>query len=470
MTTEIGHNQKKITENLRSPSDATRRSFLGTAAAGTAASSLVLGSMRTVHASQDETIQIALIGCGGRGSGAATNSLSVPNESLKMVAMADVFDNRLQSSYQGLMGQFQDKMDVPEDRRFVGFDAYKMAMDCLRPGDVVILTTPPAFRWVHFRYAIERGLNVFMEKPVTVDAPTSLRMLELNKLALEKNLKVGVGLMCRHCEAREELVDRIRQGEIGDVLMLRAYRMAGPTGSAASGPKPEGISELDYQIQRFHSFLWLSGGAFSDFLIHNIDECCWIKDAWPVEAIGSGGRHYRGEDIDQNFDTYSVEYTFGDGTKLFLNGRTISGCHNEFASFVHGSKCCATISARGHSPANCRIYNGQRFERSEIAWRFDRPEPNPYQLEWNRLIDAIRNNKPHNEVERGVMASAVTSMGRMASHTGQQVTLEEFLKLDHEFAPGIDQLTPDSPAPLLAGPDGKYPIPLPGIVVNREYA
>lgn len=470
MTTEIGHNQKKITENLRSPSDATRRSFLGTAAAGTAASSLVLGSMRTVHASQDETIQIALIGCGGRGSGAATNSLSVPNESLKMVAMADVFDNRLQSSYQGLMGQFQDKMDVPEDRRFVGFDAYKMAMDCLRPGDVVILTTPPAFRWVHFRYAIERGLNVFMEKPVTVDAPTSLRMLELNKLALEKNLKVGVGLMCRHCEAREELVDRIRQGEIGDVLMLRAYRMAGPTGSAASGPKPEGISELDYQIQRFHSFLWLSGGAFSDFLIHNIDECCWIKDAWPVEAIGSGGRHYRGEDIDQNFDTYSVEYTFGDGTKLFLNGRTISGCHNEFASFVHGSKCCATISARGHSPANCRIYNGQRFERSEIAWRFGRPEPNPYQLEWNRLIDAIRNNKPHNEVERGVMASAVTSMGRMASHTGQRVTLEEFLKLDHEFAPGIDQLTPDSPAPLLAGPDGKYPIPLPGIVVNREYA
>ncbi len=447
-----------------------RRGFIRTTTTGAVASSLVLGSMRTVHASDDESIQIALVGCGGRGTGATSDSLSVANESIKLVAMADVFDNRLQSSYQSISERFGEKVDVPEDRRFVGFEAYKLAMDCLRPGDVVILTSPPAFRWVHFKYAIERGLNVFMEKPVTVDAPTSNRMLELSKLADAKNLKVGVGLMCRHCDAREELVNRIRDGEIGDVLMLRAYRMAGPTGSAASGPKPEGVSELDYQIQRFHSFLWLSGGAFSDFLIHNIDECCWIKGDFPVEAIASGGRHYRGEDIDQNFDTYSVEYTFGDGTKLFLNGRTIPGCHQEFASYVHGSKNCATISARGHSPALCRIYNGQKFDRESVAWRYGRPEVSPYQLEWNDLIAAIRENKPYNEVPRGVMASAVTSMGRMAAHTGQKITIEEFLKHDHEFAPGIDQLKPDSPAPLLAGPDGKYPVPMPGITTNREYA
>ncbi|MBX3423557.1 MAG: Gfo/Idh/MocA family oxidoreductase [Pirellulaceae bacterium] len=465
MTTHI---QSEQASSIQEPSN--RRGFLRDSATATAATALVAGAMRTVHAADDETIQVALVGCGGRGSGAATNALSVPNEPMKLVAMADVFDNRLQSSFQGLSGQLGDKVDVPEDRRFIGFDAYKLAMDCLRPGDVVILTTPPAFRWVQFRYAIERGLNVFMEKPVTVDAPTSKRMLELSKLADAKNIKAAVGLMCRHCEARHELVKRIRDGEIGDVLMLRAYRMAGPTGSAATGPKPEGISELDYQIQRFHSFLWLSGGAFSDFLIHNIDECCWIKDAWPVEAIGSGGRHYRGEDIDQNFDTYSVEYTFEDGTKLFLNGRTIPGCHNEFASFVHGSKRCATISARGHSPAHCRIYNGQRFNRSEIAWRFDRGEPNPYQLEWNNLIAAIRNNTPYNEVPRGVMASLVTSMGRMACHTGQRITLEEFMEHDHEFAPGIDQLTPTSPSPLPASADGKYPVPMPGIVTNREYA
>ncbi len=174
-----------------------------------------------------------------------------------------------------------EKLDVPEDRRFIGFDGYKKAMDLLKPGDVVILATPPAFRWVHFTYAIEKGLNVFMEKPVTIDGPGSKKMLELAQKSVEKNLKVGVGLMCRHCVARQELHDRIQAGEIGDIILMRAYRMAGPTGSAAALKKPENESELLYQIRNFHAFLWASGGGFSDFLIHNIDECCWMKEAWP---------------------------------------------------------------------------------------------------------------------------------------------------------------------------------------------
>ena len=309
-----------------------------------------------------------------------------------------------------------------------------------------------------------------MEKPVTVDAPTSKRMLELGKKAEAKDLKVAVGLMCRHCEARQELFDRIKGGEIGDLLLLRAYRMAGPTASAASDPKPAGISELSYQIKRFHSFLWASGGAYSDFLIHNIDECCWMKDAWPVEAIASGARHYRGDQIDQNFDTYAVEYTFADGTKLMLDGRTMPGCFNEFASFAHGSKSCATISARSHSPAKCRIYKGQNFTKSEINWAFDRREPSPYQLEWNDLIAAIRGGEKYSELERGVMASAVTSMGRMAAHTGQKVTFEDFMACDHEFAPDVDKLTLDGPAPIQANDEGKYPVPMPGLITNYEYA
>ena len=455
---------------LSSHSSTTRRSFLRTTGSTVAAASLVSGAMRRVHASDDETVQIALVGCGGRGSGAADNALSIPNEQIKLVAMADVFDNRLQSSHQGLKEKFGDKVDVPEDRRFVSFEGYKQAMDCLNPGDIVLLTTPPAFRWVQFTYAIERGLNVFMEKPVTVDGPTSRRMLELAKKADEKNLKVGVGLMCRHCNARKELFERIQGGEIGDILMLRAYRMAGPTASAASGPKPEGISELMYQISRFHSFLWLSGGAYSDFLIHNIDECCWMKDAWPVEAIASGGRHYRGDNIDQNFDTYSVEYTFEDGTKLMLDGRTQPGCYQEFASFAHGSKSCATISAQAHTPARCKIYKGQNFSRKDVAWEYGPQEENPYQLEWNDLLKAIRDDTPYNEVERGVMASAVTSMGRMAAHTGQKITFDDLMNCEHEFAPDADKLTLDGPSPLQADEDGKYPVPMPGLVVNREYA
>lgn len=450
----------------------TRRSFIQKAGAVAATASLIQGSMRSVHAAGNETLQVALVGCGGRGSGAASQALSVSNEQIKLIAMVDVFPSKLNASYDGLSKTFADKVDVPEENKIIGFDGYKQAMDLLNPGDIVILTTPPAFRWVQFKYAIERGLNVFMEKPVTVDGPTSKRMLELSKQASEKNLKVAVGLMCRHCEARGELYNRIRDGEIGEILLLRAYRMAGPTGSAAVLPRPKDspMSELMYQIANFHGFLWASGGGFSDFLIHNIDECCWMKDAWPVEAKASGGRHYRDNHVDQNFDTYSVEYTFADGTKLMLGGRTQPGCHKEFASFAHGTKACATISADAHSPARCKIYTGQKFTKKEVAWEFGPDEQNPYQLEWNHFVAAIREDKPYNEVERGVMASAVTSMGRMAAHTGQVITLDDLMDCEHEFAPDIDKLTLESEAPLKANADGIYPVPMPGLVTNREYA
>jgi len=367
--------------------NSSRRSFIkdvGTVAAGSAA---ISQSMRSVHAAENNTIQVALIGCGGRGNGAANNALSVNDDQVKLVALADVFESNLNLSASGLSRAYPNKYAVEEDRKFIGFDAYKKAMDCLAPGDVVILTTPPAFRWLHYTYAIERGLNVFMEKPVTIDAPTCKKMLELNKKAVAKNLKVGVGLMCRHCEARQELFKRIQDGEIGDLTLLRAYRMAGPTGSAAVGPKPEGSSELLYQIKNFHGFLWLSGGAVSDFLIHNIDESCWMKNAWPVEAKASGGRHYRGDDVDQNFDVYSIEYTFEDGAKLMVDGRTQPGCHQEFASFAHGTKSVATISASSHWPSRAKIYKGHKYSKREIAWDFGRETNNPYQVEWKHRLE-----------------------------------------------------------------------------------
>ena len=446
-----------------------RREFLKNTGRVAAASALVAGVVPKVHAAENNTINIALIGCGGRGTGAVANALSVPNGPIKLVAMADVFDSRLKSSYENLNRKFAEQMDVPAERKFVSFDGYKSAMDCLKPGDVVILTTPCAFRGLHFSYAIEKGLNVFMEKPLTADAPTSRLMFKLGEESVKKNLKVGVGLMCRHCKARQELFDRIQSGEIGDITLLRAYRMAGPTGSAAVGPKPDNISELLYQIRNFHGFLWASGGAVSDFLIHNIDESCWMKNDWPVQAKANGGRHYRGDHVDQNFDSYSIEYTFGDGTKLLVNGRTIPGCHQEFASYAHGTKGSAVISSRAHTPAKSRIYSGHNFSKQDLTWAFPGPEPNPYQVEWNDLIAAIRNDEAYNEVERGTKASLVTSMGRMAAHTGQLITYDEMLNHEHEFAPNLDKLTLAAAAPLPSGDSGKYPIPLPGINANREY-
>lgn len=422
-----------------------------------------------VHAADNSTIQLALVGCGGRGTGAAVNALSTTSGPIKLVAMADVFEDKLRNSYEGIKGEKESQLQVTEDRKFIGFDGYKKAMDVLNKGDVVILTTPPAFRWVQFKYAIEKGLNVFMEKPIAVDGPSTRKMLALGEEAAKKNLKVGVGLMCRHCRVRGELHDRIKNGEIGDVVLLRAYRQAGPTGSAAVGKKPEGMSELMYQIRNFHGFLWASGGGFSDFLIHNIDESCWMKDAWPVEAKGAGGRHYRGDNVDQNFDTYSVEYTFADGAKLFLEGRTQGGCHQEFDSFAHGTKGSAVISTAGHIPAKSRIYKGQRMVKEDIVWAGPEKEPNPYQLEWDDLIEAIRNDKPYSEVKRGAEASLVTAMGRMAAHTGQVVTFDQMLNCEHEFAPDLESLTLDSPAPVLADANGKYPVPQPGIQTKREY-
>ena len=447
----------------------TRRELLKTSGQIVAASALAgIALPQYVYAGETNTVQLALVGAGGRGTGAAQNALQTKLGPVKLAAMADVFPERLKLCHQTLSDQFKEKVDVPQDRQFIGFDGYKNAMDCLKPGDVVILTTPPAFRWVQFGYAISKGLNVFMEKPTTVDGPSTRKMLALYEESMKKGLKVGVGLMCRHCEARGELWQRIQDGQLGDIITLRAYRCAGPTASAFSKKKPDNMSELMYQISRFHSFLWLSGGAFSDFLIHNIDECCWMKNAWPVEAKGYGGRHYRGDYIDQNFDSYTTEYTFADGTKLILEGRCMEGAATEFASYAHGSKGSAIISKSGHWPSGATIFKGHKMVDSEAVWKGE-DKVNPYQGEWDHFMNAIRQDKPYNEAKRGAEASLVTSMGRMACHTGRVITYDEILNGDHEFAPTVDQLVLDGPSPLPADAEGKYPVPAPGINKKREY-
>ena len=209
-----------------------RRAFLKAAGTGAAVSALAGIKIPFVHAAEDNAIQIALIGCGGRGTGAADNALSVSGPPLKLVAMADVSKGKLDNSLQTLKTQHAEKIDVPADRQFVGFDGFKHAMDSLKPGSVAIFTTPLAFRWVHFQYAIEKGLNVFMEKPLIADGPSARKMYKLAEESEKKNLKVGVGLMSRHSKSLQELHDRIQDGEIGDIILMRGYRMSGPLASA----------------------------------------------------------------------------------------------------------------------------------------------------------------------------------------------------------------------------------------------
>ncbi|MFH1266893.1 MAG: gfo/Idh/MocA family oxidoreductase [Planctomycetota bacterium] len=453
-----------------------RREFLKNTGRVAAASALLGGVVPHVHAAEDNTIGVALVGCGGRGTGAALNAISVENGPIKLVAMADVFENRLKASYANLKKRMPDRVDVPDDRKFIGFDGYQKAMDCLKPGDVAIFATPLAFRWVHFAYAIEKGLHVFMEKPVTADGPTTRRMIKLAEESVAKNLKVGVGLMSRHSRALEQLAERIRDGEIGDIVNMRGYRMSGAVGSAFSEKWTGQPSELLWQIQRFHSFLWASGGCFNDFYIHIIDHCCWMKDAWPIEAQALGGRHYRqspqgNPTVDQNFDSYSVEYIFADGARLIMDGRCMAGCENIYSSYAHGTKGSAIVSSSGDCGMPSSTYKGQKPDPADMIWKseVDPAESNPYQNEWNDLVDAIRNDKPFNEARRGAEASLVSSMGRMAAHTGQIITFDQILNSDHEFAPDVDKLTMDGPAPLQLQADGKYPIPMPGITKKREY-
>lgn len=477
-----------------------RRDFIKTAAQTTAGLSVLSGmNIPFVHAAGSDAMKAVLIGCGGRGSGAADNALKTKTRApIKLVAMADVQESKLKSSFEALTAKHPDAMSVSEDAKFIGFDGYKKAMDMLSPGDVAICATPLAFRWVHFKYAIEKGIHIFMEKPVAADGPSAKRLLALNEEAKKKGIKVAIGLMCRHCRRRQELFNRIQDGELGEILLARAYRMSGPIGTCFTEPrdKEKDKNELLWQIQHFHSFLWASGGAFSDFLIHNVDEMCWMKNAWPVEAQAIAGRSNRGTAIDQNMDSYSVEYTFADGTKAYMEGRNVAGCRMDHSTHVHGTKGMAVVSAAGHMPSQAMIVKNQipvriakprqtKIKNKEgkmvpgpieqpvippsVKWYAEQPEPNPYDLEWEDFIDAIRNNKPYNELERGVQASVVTSMGRMAAHTGQIITYDQMLNCPHEFAPGVDKFTMDGPAPLIAGPDGKYPIPQPGIVKETEY-
>ena len=451
-------------------SSRSRRDFLQNTGRIAAASALASVTTPYVHAAEDNTIQVALIGCGGRGTGAVVNALNVKQGPIKLVAMSDVFEHRLQNSFNNLK-KFGDKIDVPQDRQFIGFDGYQKAMDCLKPGDIAIFATPLAFRWVHFRYAIQKGLNVFMEKPLTADGPTSRRMLDLAEQSAAKNLKVGVGLMSRHQRALQQLAQRIHDGEIGDIVMMRAYRMTGPVGSCFSNKWPGDPSELLWQIQRFHSFIWASGGSFNDFMIHVIDHCCWMKDAWPVKAQALGGRHYRGDNVDQNFDSYSVEYTFADGGKLIADGRSVRGCDPIYKSYAHGTKGSAVVSKNGDCGPPSSIYTGQNPDSSKKIWESVVPpgEENPYDNEWNDLVNAIRNDQPFNEVEYGVKASVTSSLGRKAAHSGQEITFDEMLNSEEEYAPDVDKWTMDSPPPLKSDENGNYPVPTPGLIGAREY-
>jgi len=439
-----------------------RREFLARTGQVAAASALAGVTIPRVHAAENNTIRLALIGCGGRGSGAVGNAMNSANGPVKLVAMADVVERRLNASHKNLGKQFGERIDVPKDRRFVGFDAYKKAIDCLGPGDVAMLTNFAAFRPMQMEYAVEKGVNVFMEKSFAPDVPGLRRLIKAGEAAEKKNLKVAAGLQWRHSDNRQQLIKRIRDGQLGDIQLIRAYRVH-PVG--VMGKKPPEQDELLWQIRNFTRFFWVSGGLFAEMNVHQIDELCWIKDAWPVSAHGIGGRAANSADHGQGLDSFSIEWTFADGTKAYDVVRWLGGhCHREFATYIHGTKCAATFNTYGQRKGETtHIYKDQRIAKDNVVWETPPEKINSWDAEWNVLLDSIRKDKPQNETKRAAYSNVADLMGRAAVHSGKLITWDEAMASKFQFHADIDSMDYDTKPPVLADADGRYPVPVPGV-------
>jgi len=449
-------------EKSRQPQGCTRRDALKTGGSVAAASVLAGVAIPSVHAAENNTIRLALIGCGNRGSGAVGNAMASAHGPVKLVAMADVVEGRLSSAHKILGKEFGDRVDVPKDRQFVGFDAYKKAIDCLGPGDVAMLTNFAAFRPMQLEYAVRKGVNVFMEKSFAPDVPGLRRLIKAGEEAEKKNLKIAAGLQWRHSQNRQELIKRIRGGALGDIQLIRAYRVH-PVGGM--GKKPPEYDELLWQIRNFIRFFWVSGGLFAEMNVHQIDEICWIKDAWPVAAHGIGGRAANSADFGQGLDSFSIEWTFADGTKATDVVRWLGGhCHREFATYVHGTKCAAQFNTYGLKKGETtRIYKDQRIEKDNLVWESPEETVTSWDAEWDVLLDSIRTDKPQNETKRAAYSNVADLMGRAAVHSGKAITWDEAMASDFQFYADIDTMDYDTPPPVQPDAEGRYPVPVPGV-------
>lgn len=391
-----------------------------------------LSIARSAHADGDETIRIGLIGCGGRGAGAASQAMNTAGPT-QLVAMGDVFADRLQGSLRGLASNHGDKVDVPEERQFVGFDAYQQVLAC--DIDLVIIATPPGFRPTHFSAAVEAGKHIFAEKPLATDAAGVRQILAANEQAKTKMLLVQIGLQRRHENGYKESVQRIQEGEIGDIVLARAYWNGGGVWTRA---RQENQTEMEYQMRNWYYFNWLCGDHINEQHIHNIDVINWIKNAYPVTAQGMGGREVRkGRDNGQIFDHFSVEYTYADGTKFLSQCRHIRNCWNSVSEHVHGTKGSMTLHGGGGG----------------------------HQQEHHDLFRELRAGNRPNEGDYGAYSTMTAIMGRMATYSGKMVTWDDALHSEIELAPFSEYDSMDNEPPVLPDENGNYPVPIPGVTV-----
>ncbi|HOX56449.1 MAG TPA: Gfo/Idh/MocA family oxidoreductase [Candidatus Paceibacterota bacterium] len=432
-------------------SSISRRRFLQTGSSALAGATL-LGSLpaaTSVHPAGNDLIKIALVGCGGRGSGAANQALKAAGNA-KLVALADLLPEKLGQSLASLQGQHPDKVNVPPDQQFTDFDGYKKAIAL---ADVVILATSPGFRPIHFEEAVRQSKHVFMEKPVATDAPGIRQLLAAAEEAKKKNLKVGVGFQRHHQRGYLETVKRLHDGALGDIMSLRCYW----DGDSRDGvERLPGETEMHYQIRNWYYFTWLSGDHIVEQHCHNIDVCNWIKGAHPVRAQGMGGRQVRNaRRHGQIFDHHFVEFEYADGVRMLSQCRQIPGCWTSVSEHVLGTKGSADLIAG----RNLFAIKGAE------SWRYNAKDArkDAYQQEHEDLFDAIRNDKPFNEAEWAGISTMTAILGRMCTYSGQQIEWDAALNSKIELLPKTFGW--DVPPPVLPDADGFYPVAMPGQTV-----
>lgn len=421
-----------------------RRQFLvGSSAALVGASLAQPAAAKLARTLGEKELRVALVGCGGRGSGAAVQALSTDGP-VKLVAMADAFLDRIENCLAEVSRARPDRVDVPPERRFLGFDAFKKAIDV--DCDVVLLCTQPGFRPAHFEYAVSRGRHVFMEKPVAVDAPGVRRVLAAAAEAKKQRLKVGVGLQRHHDARYVETVKRLQEGALGDINLLRCYWNS--DGVWVHKRQPQ-MTEIEYQMRNWYYFNWLCGDHIVEQHIHNIDVCNWVKSATPVRAQGQGGRQVRtGPDFGEIYDHHFVEFTYADGSKM------LSQCR-------HQPNTWSSVSEHAHGAlGECNIGAGSITLKDGSRWRSRAESSDPYQVEHDVLFRAIREDREHDESVNGAHSSMTAILGRMATYSGRELSWDEALASNIELGPAELSWTAD--APINPDAHGLYPIPTPG--------
>ena len=434
-----------------------RRSFMGHSAKIAAAGFMLNklpASSKKLFAFEGE-IKIAVIGCGGRGTGAVSQAIEADKD-VRLVAMADAFKDQTDECLKSLNEKYpkSEQINITEETIFTGFDAYKNAIDL---ADVVILTTPPAFRPIHFEYAINQNKHVFMEKPVATDISGIKKILKAGKKAKEKRLNVVVGLQRHYQKNYKTIKSLIDRGKIGDIVSGQVYWNSG---GVWVRPREKGQTELEYQMRNWYYFNWLCGDHIVEQHIHNIDVANWFIGSTPISAQGMGGREVRkGKDHGQIFDHHFVEFTYPEGQVISSQCRHQKGCMNRVEEVFQGT--------RGSLTVNSSNYGVIKNKRKKVVYNHDgENDINPYQQEHNELFAAIKaGDYKLDDTAKGAEATMTAILGRMATYSGKVIQWDEAMEMDHSLVPELHSF--NDTAPVLPNQKGDYPIPIPGITTYR---